>query len=298
MEEKELKIKVQQLSKPSLARFMAQVVWQWALLAAAIGAYVAYPSIPMFFLASIVVGISQHGLVVLGHEGVHFCITRKKWLNDFIGSLFCFYPVGMTVTAYRDFHFPHHKTPTSPEDPETPLRRDLGRDWVPTFSMKKGMRLWFLSFFGFSLRETLVFVKCLPMGNVKDRVGMLLFWGVASFIAYKTGHLSVIGLCYYALVTTYFSHMRIQGWHEHSLSESNDVMTSRYSLPNPLYRLLMPNNIWLHYEHHKYPNIPFYRLEQVRELDQTAKIFSFEEMVDAELVQHQRQSEHKEKLAA
>lgn len=288
MEDRELKVKIQAFAKPSFARFMLQVAWQWALLAAGIGAYVMNPSIPMFLAASIVVGISQHGLAVLGHEGVHFCISRKKWLNDFVGSFFCMYPAMMTVTAYRDFHFPHHKDPGSESDPETPLRRDLGKDWVPSFDMKKGMKLWALSFVGLSVRELIVFVKCIPIGNIKDRVGLLAFWGVAGFVAYETGNLSVIGLCVYALSTTYFSHMRIQGWHEHSLSESNDTKTSRYSLPNPLYRLVMPNNIWMHYEHHKYPNVPFYRLGKVRELDKTSRVFTLDEMVAEEIVQYQR----------
>lgn len=282
MIDKKTRLEIAEYSKPSLATFFLHASLQWGVIAGAVALYLTAPTIATFLVSSIAIGIALHGLAVMGHDAVHFCITRRKWLNDVLGNLLCFFPVGLTVSAYREFHFPHHKDPTGANDPEMPLRRDLGPQWVPSFSMAKGYRLWFLSYFGFSLKELVVFVKAMPMGRVIDRLGCLVFWGAAVSVAYSTSNLSVVGLWVFALATTYFSHLRIQGWHEHSLSHTNEVMTSRYSLPHPLYRLLLPKNVWLHYEHHKYPNVPFYHLEKVRELDREERVFSLHEMIEAE----------------
>jgi fatty acid desaturase len=43
----------------------------------------------------------------------------------------------------------------------------------------------------------------------------------------------------------------------------------------------MPHNIWVHYEHHKYPGVPFYNLEKVRALETGPKIYNVPEMCEA-----------------
>jgi fatty acid desaturase len=103
-----------------------------------------------------------------------------------------------------------------------------------------------------------------------------------------------LGLWFFAQATTYFSVLRIQAWYEHSLSGAD---TNRYQIPNFLYRALFPHNIWVHFEHHQNPGIPFYNLEAARALNARDKIYSFSEMVTELSGRSTRNNENREKAA-
>jgi len=273
-----LKAAIDELSKPKLRRFLPYLVFDWIGIISGFSIFAFHHSAVNFVLGSIVLGLSQHGLVVLGHEAVHYRISRNKSLNEWIGRIACFFPIGITVSSYRDFHFPHHRDPFGPNDPEIPLRKALGANFAPEFTVRRGLRLWALSFLGGSLKEAGIFSAMLPLGMVKEKIYLLVYWTLLLGLAYRVHAFSYLGMWVYGMVTTYFSMLRIQGWYEHGLS---DMATNRYALPSPIYRLMMPHNIWVHYEHHKYPSVPFFNLEKVRELDSSDKIYSIEEMVEA-----------------
>lgn len=266
------------LTKLRTGRFLLSLAGD--ALAATLGFFIFFyhPAWFTFLIASIVIGASQHALAVLGHEAVHGRICKNKVLNDLIGNVFCFFPVGITVSTYREFHLPHHKKPNSDQDPEIPLRKALGHNWQPPYTLKRATILWLQSFFGYSLRELGIFVMKLPVGRLSEKFGMLALWGASAIILHKAGCLIALGIWVYSLATSYFSFLRFQGWYEHSVENSEH--TNRYSLPNFAYRFLLPHNIWVHYEHHKYPSIPFYHLERVRDMDKDEKILSFAEMID------------------
>ncbi|RYZ86083.1 MAG: hypothetical protein EOP06_15155 [Proteobacteria bacterium] len=219
----------------------------------------------------------QHGLVVLGHEAVHFRVCKTKLLNDIIGNLLCFMPIGLTLSCYRAFHLPHHRNPFGAEDPELPLRRALGKSFAPPFDLARGLKLWGVSYLGFSFKELVIFSSMLPKSSVIDRIFTTALWITALVVFYPTS-LNVLALWFYALGTTYISKVRIQGWYEHGLPAMD---TNRYKLSSPLLRLIFPHNIWVHYEHHKYPSIPFYNLTKVRALEVSPRIYSINEMAES-----------------
>jgi fatty acid desaturase len=270
---------IEKLAVLRLWRFNISLLGDWLGVIAGFSLFLYKPSILSFLLASIVLGIAQHALALLGHEAVHYRVSKNLFLNEWIGRLFCFFPVGVTLSTYRDFHFPHHRGPNSKNDPEVPLRRALGKNWAPPYTTARGIRLWVLSFLGLSARELAIFLWILPKGDLKERFGMTAYWMVVVCVAYHCHALGCIGLWFFSLATTYFSMLRFQGWYEHSLENSQS--TNRYAIPSPIFRLVVPHNIWVHYEHHKYPMIPFYNLEKVRLLDSADKVYSFDEMVTA-----------------
>jgi fatty acid desaturase len=235
------------------------------------------PSAVTFVLSSIIIGLTQHGFAILGHEAVHYRISSNRFINDSIGGLLCFFPVGMTVSTYREFHLPHHRAPLTESDPETPIRNALGKNWQPPFNLKRGFVLWGLSFFGLSLREFSLFLKMFPVGSLKERGALLGYWGAIGIFCYRNHTMAYLGIWYLGLLTTYFSTLRIQGWYEHGLE--NSIVTNRYALPSQLFRILIPHNVWVHYEHHKYPSVPFYNLEKARALDQSEKIYTLKAMI-------------------
>lgn len=264
-----------ELSAPSLFRFSLSLLADCAGIAAGFLLFAAVPSVPTFLAASVLIGLCQHGLVVLGHEAVHRTVCRNRILNEVLGNIFCFFPAGITLSMYRDFHFPHHRDPGGASDPELPIRKAMGKNWVPPFTLKRGFLLWGASFFGASLKELATFVSRLPRGKALELAMLGLTWGGVIALVHSRGLWAYLGLWFYALASTYFSTLRIQAWYEHSLDQPH---ANRYSLPSRWFRLLVPHNIWAHHEHHRYPTIPFYRLEAARALTSGERIYSFSEM--------------------
>lgn len=267
--------RLRELSRPRPEIFAFFLALDWAAIAAGVMLFYHFRSVWAFLAGSVLVGFGQHGLVVLGHEAVHYRVCSSKRWNDFVGNFFCFLPIGLTLSCYRAFHFPHHKAPFAEQDPELPLRQALGPTFAPPFGVGRGLKLWALSFLGLSFKELITFSNVLPRSSRRDQVLLVAFWAAALAVAYPFS-LGLLALWAYGLGTTYISKVRIQGWYEHGLE---GMHTNRYALPNPLFRLLMPHNIWVHYEHHKYPGVPFYNLEKVRELEPEPRVYQLHEMV-------------------
>ena len=264
------------LAKPSFLRFLPYLVGDWFAIFCGLFLFNRWPSVFTFLASSVVIGISQHALFILGHDGVHYSMARNRTLSEWITRLFCLFPLGMTVSSYREFHFAHHRDVKGATDPEVPILREIGINWQPPFTLSRGLLLWGASFFGYCLRDQWVILKNMPAGNRKEKLYLLCFSIVLVGIAIKTQYLLLLGLWQFSLFTGHLSTFRIETWYEHSLK---GVKTNRYEIPNPVFRLLVPHNIWVHYEHHKYPNIPFYNLELVRALDDSEKIYTYREMV-------------------
>ncbi|MGZ3652461.1 MAG: fatty acid desaturase, partial [Bdellovibrionota bacterium] len=235
---------IKELSKPRLGRFLLSLAGDWCGIAAGFALFGFFPSVYSFVAASVIIGIYQHGLVVLGHEAVHFNVCRSRDLNEWVGRLFCFFPIGMTVSTYRDFHFPHHKQPNDASDPEVPVRRAMGKNWNPPFSLRRGFALWAFSFIGGSLKELGIFMAHMPRGSLKEKAYLGVFWAAAITAAVIGGHPIYLGLWFFAQATTYFSVVRIRAWFEHSLSGTH---TNRFQIPNYFYRALFPHNTWVHF---------------------------------------------------
>lgn len=257
--------KVALLSKPNPPVFFSYLMVDYFLVASAFGLYFASSSLPAFIAGSVLLGLAQHRLIVLGHEGVHFNICENRSWNDFIGNFFCFFPIGMTVSSYRDLHFPHHQNPYSKEDPEVPLRKALHKTFFPPFSFSRGFRLWLGSFVGGSIKEVFLFMRSMPNGKPIEKLSLALYWTAIVGIVLYLGVVDYIAMWSFGLITTFFSTQRIRGWYEHGIN--NNEKTSRYHSPGWWYYLLAPHNIWMHYEHHRYPNVPFFALPQVRDID-------------------------------
>ena len=49
--------------------------------------------VPLAIGVSILIGIGQHRLVMLGHEASHFALFKNKKLNELASDWFCFYPI-------------------------------------------------------------------------------------------------------------------------------------------------------------------------------------------------------------
>ena len=97
--------------------------------------------IPCWLGITVLIGIGQHRLVMLGHEASHFSLFRNKALNDAASDLFCFYPVWVTTYNYRIQHMAHHQHTNDPElDPDYAYMSVCGHQYQPP--MERNDFLW------------------------------------------------------------------------------------------------------------------------------------------------------------
>ena len=81
---------------------------------------------------SILTGIGQHRLVMLGHEASHFALFRNKALNELASDWFCFFPIWVTTYNYRLQHLAHHQHTNDPElDPDCAYMAVCGHTYKP-----------------------------------------------------------------------------------------------------------------------------------------------------------------------
>ena len=75
--------------------------------------------VPVFAVAVVLMGGLMHRLAGLGHEASHYSLLKHKWANDFVGDVFCFFPILATIHFYRLFHMAHHQYTNDPRlDPD------------------------------------------------------------------------------------------------------------------------------------------------------------------------------------
>src|SRR5690606_20561273 len=72
-------------------------------------------NIPVTAVAIFLVGIWQHRLVMLGHEGSHYLLFKNRKLNEIVGNWLCFYPLWGRAYNYRAQHLAHHQHVNDPE---------------------------------------------------------------------------------------------------------------------------------------------------------------------------------------
>ena len=109
------------LRRLSTPRGLWLVGHAWAVIAAAVGLYVAWPSALTLAVAVVVIGARQLGLLVLMHETAHWRLCTGGPLNTRIGTWLCAAPVGADLKRYRRRHHLHHRHTRQAEDPDLPL---------------------------------------------------------------------------------------------------------------------------------------------------------------------------------
>jgi fatty acid desaturase len=236
-----------------------------AFLMAARWGWPAYP------FSLLILGIAHHRLAVLGHEGAHGVICRNKKLNYWLAQVFCFWPLLVDIKGYRDFHWEHHKhTGEENVDPELELKHD--RYKLPI----SRSRLWgrfFLDLLGASTPEfveTVAYVS--KRGSLLWPISFLVIFGPLS---YFLGHFDLFVLFMLAKPTTFWAVFRLRIYIEHvGIPETHRVHLSLWQ------RLLFaPHNIWIHWEHHKHPFVPYYQLPDIREKYKDVPVLTFYELL-------------------
>ncbi len=264
------------MAKIELKQPLNMIVWfgallgDYAMIAAAflmawLWGWMAY--VPALLL----LGIAQHRISVLGHEGVHGLISKNHAVNDWIAQIFCFWMLLTDLYSYREFHGRHHShLGEEEEDPELFMKAD--KYHLPI--TRKRLFLGFITdMLGASIPE---FIRVMKYFGKRDHP----FWA-PSFIAlsglasYWAGHIEFFLLYMVSKPTTFWAVFRLRIYTEHT-----DIPgTHRVYLTGWQRFLFSPHNIGIHWEHHNHPHVPFWQLPALRKALKSEPVITFGQLL-------------------
>ncbi len=251
-----------------MSRWLLTVVFDWALIAAAVGLFGLVPTwygrLAVLPAAVAVITCRQHALQVMGHEATHGLVCRPRWLNDLLGELFCFAPFGGCGASFRSFHLAHHKHLGTAEDTERQGREELARlgiRWPLPMTRSYFLREVVLGVVGARFYVAVAFVWSVRPRTPGGVALVLVWWATALAALYLTGAWWVLALWVVPVLTALWSVTWVRMLYEHTGADGG---TNRFA-PNWWQRFLVwPHNIGLHYEHHARPNRPWHELAGLR----------------------------------
>ena len=253
-------IQLRTLSRRSVFPWLSDALFDWLVIAAAAGAVQASPHVVTIVAAALIVGNRQHALAILGHDGTHYTISRHAGLNDFLTNLLCFWPLGLTVSGYRALHYAHHKNTGTEHDPELGHKRMRAPQWDLPNTPARVLRYALRDLIGFSLTDYLIVVRFSKPARRREYVPLVLFHVLAASALLVCGGWKMMALWYYCLPTSFMMFFRLRLWLEHQGTGD----TQRLVLTKLQGAILAPHEAWHHWEHHKYPTIPYHRLAIAR----------------------------------
>lgn len=268
------------LCERKILPWLGMVMIDWSIIISCFIAFHYAQNSIVFWLLSLVVGNRLHALAGLGHDGGHRLICRNKLANDFLTNLFVFYPMGVSLQGYRKFHMEHHRTVGTDQDPELIHKNMASPDFNLPFSRKKIAFLIVRDLFGYGIVEQISIAKLVIPDNkltlIIPVLTQLLFIGFC--IGYEQYWIAV--MWYYASISSFWVCMRLRIWIEHIGTEEGSYHTHRVSLKWWQRMLFAPHGLEYHYEHHKYPAVPAWKLSKIRKIDTEYPLVTLEQLLN------------------
>jgi fatty acid desaturase len=274
---------VVRLAQRSAWRATLAVVEDFAVIAVALAAALAYwPNPLVVLLAILVIGTRQHALFVIAHEAAHYLLFPNRKVNDAVGR-FCATVQGLSMCTYRVIHRLHHNNLYGALDPDTALHGGYprGRRYLVKKLLKDltGLTAWktyayFLG--GAPALNTATNVAMRPLDDTSaklraeakhDRNVVVIFHiALIGLFAY-TGHLlEYLVLWILPLVTVVQAILRLRAIAEHgATSDFSSPLTAARTNVGPAWLrwLIFPHNVSYHIEHHLYASVPQYHLPEL-----------------------------------
>jgi fatty acid desaturase len=273
---------VRRLSKVSGWRSLLAIAIQWGIIGCAVGACIVFHHWPVYVAAIVTIATRQHALGILMHEGAHYRLFQRRWVNDICSDILCGLPVGVSTSIYREHHFRHHRWVNTDRDPD---RKGVYEedDWDWPKAPIECIRVFTLDLLGFhSPMMTKILWGWSPLRSFvrldertlasSDRIRILAFYGVSMVaIAIAGGWIAWAYLAVFWLLpmlTVLALIFRVRALAEHYVVESeNELNATRTVVPTAIERFLIaPCGINFHLEHHLFPSIPFFNLPEIHKL--------------------------------
>ena len=265
------------LSRRTPWPWLKDAILDWGVILGAAGIVHLFSNPLTWLLALLVIGNRQHALAILGHDGTHFTLSHNRKLNDYLTNLMAFWPIGLTVSGYRALHFKHHKHTGTEDDPELGHKRSRSPQWDLPARPSRILKYAALDIVGGSFPDYLIILKYSKPDKPSEYIPLLCFHTIAVTVLAVSG-LWWAGLLWYAgLVTTFMMSFRLRLWLEHQGTDDTQRLSLTWWQAPPL----APHNSWMHWEHHKYPTIPYHRLPQARQRLDGPAILTLRDLIGA-----------------
>jgi fatty acid desaturase len=254
------KDKLRELSKPSFARWITMVAMNWAVIAGTFYAFSLYPNWFVGLLAVIVLGSRQHAFGVYGHEVAHRMVGLPRLASDILGNLLCYYPINISLSGYRKFHLDHHfHLGHDVKDPEQIMKSYAAATYKSSFTPLQFCMVFVRRSFLMDFQDTVAFKKVTKSTSKIETLFYFVFWASVIAVTWQQNLWMYFGLWAVANLTTTPAFGKIRALTEHPFK------TETYRMQIPFWmKFFFPGNIDIHFEHHNYPSIPFYKLPEAR----------------------------------
>ena len=275
---------IKELSAVSEWRSVLTIVRQWLIIAAAIILTLAafsqwrFWAIPVYLIATAVIGTRQHALLALMHDATHYRLSKNRLWNDFVSDMLCSFPMGVSTDLYRRGHLEHHAHTNTENDPYW-VGMQAHEDWRWPKDQLVALRLFALDLLGLAAHKIcFLFFNWSPARSITDkttvlspseRLRLIVFVGCA-IMALSSLHLWIGWLLFWVVpaLTFFAATVRLRSIAEHLVLKSeHELNKTRHVSSNFLERwLVAPLNLNYHIVHHLYPSIPFYNLPKAHAL--------------------------------
>lgn len=219
----------------------------------ALGMYLSTISGWMLPVALLLVGVGQHRLTLMAHDGAHG--NADGISTRLILALFT---VGSN--GYKGHHFLHHREVGTVRDPEKDVKKNMWLVW----SNRRLWRMWQMPFdmLGFgALNIYSLLVEFWKRSKYPDALGVGILWTGILMTLYVTHSFWILGVWTAALFSTFWAVFRQRMLIEHCNTGIKHP-TRQYNALWWEKLLYLPHNTDLHFEHHRNPWIPCWRLKR------------------------------------
>jgi fatty acid desaturase len=214
------------------------------------------------------------------HEAAHYRLFKNRFLNDTISDALLAFPIGVSTSVYRKYHFAHHRYVNTELDPD--IQKVVGdEDWswpktqfecfkifVRDLVGLNVWRAWYFMWF-WSPWRGLSSAPGSPTLLRRERITLILLYAtiaavVTALHAWPAFLLLWVVPCFTVLAAIF----RIRNLAEHyGVGGDHELNESRTVLPSWWERLLIaPCNVNHHLDHHLFPSVPWYNLPRLHRL--------------------------------
>jgi len=247
--------------------WLGDLCFNWLIIVGTFWAFFALGK-PWFLipLAALIIGSRQHALGLLTHDGSHkTALPNKKW-NDFFTEIFTAWPILLKVNdGYRQWHFKHHRDLGSETDPELRYRCDVV--YHTPIGFPRICLLFLTDMFGLGILDQYKFFREVFPKNPLHFAGPALLWTAFLTTCVVTGSTWIYFLWLWSLLSGFWAVFRVRTWSEHVGAKGDDHSRTHRIKAGPITRFLFfPHHTYCHYEHHIWPQVPYYNLPKLRDL--------------------------------
>ncbi|MGQ9871732.1 fatty acid desaturase family protein [Leptodesmis sp.] len=276
--------------QPQPSRVYRDLAGRWMAIGLAISAVAYWQNWIVYLLAFFVIGFSQYGLFILGHDAIHYTLHPNRKVNDLLARWLIYGSLFMGLDDGRRNHLNHHRWVGTTNDPDRYLHSLADKNsrlklfFFCTGLATFGKTVLKVSPFG-KLQQRKTTTEKLDPGNLKGYIlsqplmeylsqrlsvfvmQMLL---IVSFLAMGLPWWSYLVLWIAPIYFCVFLPDEVRAFCDHAVDLVPDTAADPYRLvsftPSWLEAMVFsPHNINYHAEHHLFPAVPYYNLPRVHQ---------------------------------